>query len=60
MLKARRGEDRAFPVLHIPPPPPVTPPPTDLQTALRYYSQLNKQTKKPCKKRLKIVCISTL
>jgi len=59
MLKARRGEDRAFPVLHIPPPPPVTPPPTDLQTALRYYSQLNKQ-KKPCKKRLKIEYISTL
>ena len=43
MLKARRSEDRAFPVLHIPPPPPVTPPPTDLQTALRYYSQTNKQ-----------------
>ena len=43
MLKARRSEDRAFPVLHIPPPPPVTPPPTDLQTALRYYLQTNKQ-----------------
>ncbi|XP_023321296.1 NACHT, LRR and PYD domains-containing protein 12 [Eurytemora carolleeae] len=37
--QARRGEDRAFPVLHIPPPPPVTPPPTDLQTALRVHFQ---------------------